>query len=311
MVASSFVHAGITCKLAAILATLLGAGSALAQDLEPRSYANTPIGMHFAIIGYVYTTGGVALDAGLPLEDAEIEIHSEILAYAHSFALLGRSAKIDAIFPVAELSGTATFAGEPAEREVSGLGDQRIRFSYNFYGAPALTLEEYLNWHQDVIAGASLQIVVPAGQYNEDRAVNLGNNRWAFKPELGISKALGDLILELQTGVTVYTDNGDYIGGRTREQDPILAIQGHGIYSVWRGVWAALDATYYYGGNTTVNGVESDDKQSNLRLGGTLALPLSRHQSVKLFASGAVLTSSGTDFTNVGIAWQYRWGGGL
>jgi hypothetical protein len=141
--------------------------------------------------------------------------------------------------------------------------------------------------------------------------VNIGTNRWAFKPELGISKGLGPLTLELATGVSFYTDNRDFLGGQTRAQDPIYSIQGHVIYSLRSGIWLAVDGTYYTGGRTTIDGVEGNDLQKNWRVGLTVALPVNRHNSLKLYASTGVFTRTGSDFDTVGVAWQYRWGGGL
>jgi hypothetical protein len=92
--------------------------------------------------------------------------------------------------PYAWISGTAQFAGQPREREVSGFGDPRLRFSVNFYGAPALS-KEFAGYRQDLIVGASVQVSAPLGQYSDNRFVNIGSNRWAVKPELGISKAWG------------------------------------------------------------------------------------------------------------------------
>jgi hypothetical protein len=101
------------------------------------------------------------------------------------------------------------------------------------------------------------------------------------------------------------------LGGKTRQQDPIYSVQGHVLYSFSRGIWAALDATYYTGGQTTVNGVTGNDREGNSRAGVTVALPISRYNSIKLYGSSGVSTRTGTDFDTVGIAWQTRWGGGL
>jgi hypothetical protein len=141
--------------------------------------------------------------------------------------------------------------------------------------------------------------------------VNIGTNRWAFKPELGISKGLGPLTLELATSVSLYTDNPDFLGGQTRAQDPIYSVQGHVIYSLRSGIWLAVDGTYYTGGRTTVDGVEGNDLQKNWRVGLTVALPINRYNSLKLYATTGVFTRTGSDFDTVGVAWQYRWGGGL
>jgi len=297
--------------LAACLAVWLAPGAARAQDLEPRSYANTPVGLNFVVAGYAYQQGDVVTDPGLPITDAKIHVHSSILAYARAFGLFGKSAKIDAIVPYSWVSGTASFQGQPQERIVDGFNDPRLRLSVNFYGAPALAMPEFLDYRQDLIIGASLQVVMPLGQYDGSRLINIGSNRWAFKPELGISKALGPLTLEVAPSITVYTENHDFFGGNTRKQDPVYAVQAHAIYRFSEALWGSLDGTYYGGGRTAVDGKENDDTQSNARLGVTVALSVTRHYSVKLYASKAVETRIGGHFDLIGLALQYRWGGGL
>jgi hypothetical protein len=301
-------------RLSVVLLTLalaaLGAGAA-AQDLEPRAYLNTPVGLNFLLAGYGYTDGGVATDPALPLQNAHLQIHSTVLAYARALNVWGTSGKVDVVVPYAWLSGSADVMGQPRESEVSGFADPRFRFSVNLYGAPALSLQEFVNYRQNLIIGASLQVSAPLGQYDADKLVNIGTNRWSCKPELGISKAVGPLTLELTTGVTLYTDNHDFFGGKTRAQAPIYSVQGHVSYSLGAGIWAALDGTYYTGGRTTVDGVEGNDLQNNTRLGVTIALPVNRHTSVKLYGSTGVSTRTGSDFDAVGIVVQYRWGAGL
>jgi hypothetical protein len=201
--------------------------------------------------------------------------------------------------------------GQPRERNVSGFNDPLFRFSANFIGAPALSLQEFANYQQDVIIGASIQVSAPLGQYDKDKLVNLGNNRWFVKPDMGISKAWGAFALELSAGVYFFTKNDDYFGGKTLKQDPLLTTQVHATYNLGRGVWAALSWTYDYGGRTTIDGVRSDDSHSNSRLGATLAVPVNRNNSIKLFGSSSLHTSAGTQFDLVGIVWQFRWGQGL
>jgi hypothetical protein len=296
---------------AALVVTALAASGAYGQDLEPRAYANTPTGLNFLIAGYGYLTGGVATDPSLPLQNADLQVHSALLAYARALDVWGTSGKVDVIVPYAWLSGSADVMGQPRERTVSGFADPRLRFSVNLYGAPALSLQEFAHYRQGLIIGASLQVSAPLGQYDADKLVNIGTNRWSFKPEVGISKAWGPLTLELATGVTLYTDNDDFFGGKTRAQAPIYSVQGHVSYTLGAGIWVAVDGTYYTGGRTTIDGVEGNDLQKNTRLGVTMALPVNRYTSVKLYASTGVSTRTGSDFDVVGIAWQYRWGGGL
>jgi hypothetical protein len=283
---------------------------ASAQELEPRAYTNAPVGLNFLIAGYTYSHGGVAVDPSVPLTDASIRIDTAVFAYARSLDVAGLSGKFDIVLPYAWLSGSAQYAGEPREREVAGLADPRLRVSVNLYGAPALSVPEFASYRQDVIAGASLSVTAPLGQYDSDKLVNIGTNRWSVKPELGISKAVGPMTLELATAVTFYTANDNFFGGSTVEQDPIYSVQGHLTYSLAAGAWAAVNATYYTGGRSTVDGVPGDDLQENTRVGATFAYPVDRHHSLKLYASTGVSTRTGSDFDTVGIAWQYRWGAG-
>jgi hypothetical protein len=290
---------------------MLAAASARAQHLEPRAYANTPVGMNFLIAGYTYSTGGLATDPALPLTNAQLEIHAPFVAYARAFDAWGKSAKFDTVIASACLDGTADLNGSPVSRDVCGLVDPTFRVSVNLYGAPALQLKDFASYKQDLIVGASLLVQAPLGQYDPTRLVNLGTNRWAFRPEIGVSKALGALTVEAMLGATLFTTNDDFFGGQRREQDPVYSTQLHLIYQFTGGTWIAVNGNYYMGGRTTVDGVAQNDELSNSRFGVTLALPWDRLHSIKLYASEGVAVRAGSDFKTVGLAWQYRWGGGL
>ena len=296
-----------------LAACLLSAAwsNASAQEIEPRAYSNAPIGVNFLVVGYAYTEGGLAFDPAAPLTEPELSTSGPVMAFARSLELFGKSAKFDIIAPAAKLSGSALLNGEPVERNVDGFFDTRFRVSVNLLGAPALSLKEFAGYKPDLIVGVSLQVSAPTGQYDNTRVVNLGGNRWWFKPELGVSKTRGPWTLEGKAAVTLFTDNDDFFGGQTRGQDPLYSLQGHLIYGFRSGIWASFDATYFVGGRTTLNGVLNSDLQQNWRLGGTLAFPLDRENSIKLYASSGVRARTGDSYDLVGVAWQYRWGGGL
>jgi len=295
----------------ALVVIFFVATQAHAGEIEPRAYVNTPVGINFLIAGYAYSDGGLSTAASSPIKDAELKINTGVLAYARTLDMWGKSGKFDVILPYSHLSGTAMVSGDPRERNVSGLNDPRFRVSVNFYGAPALSLKEFADYQQDLLIGASLQVSAPLGQYDEERLVNLGNNRWFVKPDIGISKAWGPLVIELSSGVFFFNKNEDYFGGKTLEQDPVWSTQIHTTYNFGRGIWAAASVTEDYGGRTTIEGVQSDDLGNNSRLGLTLALPVNRNNSIKFFASTSIHTTSGSDYDLAGIFWQYRWGGGL
>jgi hypothetical protein len=164
---------------------------------------------------------------------------------------------------------------------------------------------------QETIIGMSFRLTAPLGVYENDRLLNIGTNRWSFKSELGISRAINRLTLEGAIAAVLYTDNDDFDNGKTREQDAIYSMQGHIIYTFSRHVWASIGATYYAGGRTTIDDIANDDKLQNWRTGFAVALPINRYHSIKLFGSSGISTRTGTDYDSVGLAWQYRWGGGI
>ena len=304
---------GWWCAWAAALVLVglaLSARGADAQELEPRSYANAPVGMNFLVAGYGYTRGSLVFSATTPLADAEVETHAAFLAYARVLDVWGRSGKLTLVLPAAAASGSATLAGEEREREVSGLADPRVRFSVNLYGAPALSMEEFQHYQPDLIVGVSLDVAPPLGQYDPDKLLNLGTNRWLVKPELGASKTLGPFTLEASAAVTFFTPNNDFLGGKTLEQSPLFSAQAHVIYQFRSGIWAALNGTYYAGGRPTIDG-DRGDTLEHARLGLTISIPVNRHNSIKLHGSTGVYSRSGANFDALGIAWQVRWGGGL
>jgi len=297
--------------------TLASTPALRAQQLEPRAYANLPIGLNFFIAGYAYSRGDVLLDPSLPVSDASARINTFLLGYVRSLDVWGRSGSVGVVLPYAGIaaSGQITVSGEsetqPASVTRYGFGDPALRIAVNLYGAPALPLERFREYRQDTIVGTSLTVTAPWGRYDGTKLVNVGTNRWSFKPEVGVSQALGPWILEGAFGVTLFTENDDFFGGHTRKQDPLYAVQAHAIYYFDPGLWAALDVTYYAGGRTSVDGTLNNDLQQNSRWGFTLGKSLDVRNSFKLYFSSGVVARTGSKFQTGGIAWQRLWGAGL
>jgi hypothetical protein len=294
---------------ACVLLAAAPRGGALAQDLEPRLYTNVPVGMNFLGAGYAYSEGGVLFDPSVALDNAAIELDGPLLGYGRSVRFGPFSGKVDGAIAHVCLDGAADFEGERVTRNVCGFTDARVRATVNFLGAPPLTRPEFASYRQDWVFGGSLQLGVPVGQYDPARLVNIGTNRMSAKLDFGVSKNLQRWLLEISLGETLYEDNGDFFGGRVREQERITSLQGHAVYRFSQGSWLAFDATRYHGGQTTTNGVPSPDRQSNVRVGVTASVPINSKQSVKINASTGVSTRTGTDFDTVVAVWQYAWGG--
>ena len=135
----------------------------------------------------------------------------------------------------------------------------------NFIGAPALTAAEFKDYRQNLILGASLRIIVPLGQYDDTKLVNIGSNRWSLKPEIGCSKAFGPWTIEVAPAVTFYTDNGNFSVADTRP-GANYSTQANLIYTFAPSCWLAVNAAYFAGGRTTVDGVKNNDRRKVLVL---------------------------------------------
>lgn len=182
-----------------------------------------------------------------------------------------------------------------------------MRLAVNLFGGPAVTPAEFARRPPGRSLGAGLVVSAPSGQYNSKKIVNFGANRWGFKPELGYSHVSSRWISELTAGVWMFTDNGDF-HGMTKGQDPIASLQAHLSYTVQNGMWLALDANYFTGGRSTLDGVELDDLQENTRVGLTLSIPLGRRDSIKIAGHTGAATSAGADFDIGSVTYLRRFG---
>ncbi len=295
----------------ALVAIALATATASAQELEPRLFSPAPTGMNIVLGAFGYSFGNILLDPAVPVEDLDARLAIFTAGYVRTLNVFGASAKIDAILPVVGGDWKAVLDGQDTTRSATGLGDARVRFSVLFSGAPALSRKEFASYKPGTIVGGGLQVWVPLGQYDPDRLLNLGSNRWVFRPQLGVSQTLARWVLEAAAAAWFYTDNTNFFGGDTLSQNPIAALQGHVTYQFGQGFWAAADAGYGRGGQTSVNDEEKDTRISNWRLGVTLAFPISSHDSIKLAFISGLRAGKGADYSTILGAYQYRWFDGL
>ena len=281
--------------------------AASAQQLEPRAYTPLPINLSFVGLPYVYQTGSMVTDPTTPIQDVDAKINALAAIYIRTFDFMGRSASAGLALPYVwgTISGDVFEQARTITR--SGQGDLQLRLMSNIFGGPALTGPELARAPLKTTLGATLVVSMPTGQYDGAKLINIGTNRWAFKPELGLAQPVGKWTFELYTGVWFFTANDDFLGGNRRTQDPILALQGHIIYTFCPGLWLAVDGTWYSGGQTEVNGVFDADRQKNTRIGTTLAVPLGHGHAVKLAWAKGATTRIGQNFTTYGLTYQFRW----
>jgi hypothetical protein len=286
-----------------------------AQDLAPRAYLITPLGSNAVSLADTYNDGDLLLEGAAPIEGATARLNAPSLTYYRAFSLLGRSANVVAGMAYGVGTFEGSVLGEPASIRRSGLFDSVVRVSVNLVGGPAMSLGEMRKWQQETLLGASLKVVAPTGQYDSTKLINLGANRWAFKPELGLSRRWGHWVLDAYASAWFFTENPEFFsrnayvpGVQSQTQDPVAVLETHLSYDVRPRFWVSLDANFWRGGTTSLNGVENKATlQQSSRVGITAAVPVTRHQSLKLsYARGAYIRFGG-DYQVLSAAWQYSW----
>lgn len=290
---------------------LLLPSMARTQELETRYYINMPVGINLFQVGYGRSEGNVLIDPSLPIEGLNAGLNLVSFKYGRVFDFFGRSAKFEALLPFATGHWEGELEGEHRERDVSGLADARFTLNVNFVGSPSLEMPEFRSYRQKTIVGAVFQVIVPTGMYDGRKLINIGANRWGFRPQIGVSHAVGKWVIEAAGTLWLFTENDDFFGETSLSQDPLYAIQGHFVYNFKPGLWLGFDIGYADGGTTTIGGDIKNTLQKNTRAGVTFQYPFKRRHAMRIAFSRGVRTRIGADFTSFIAGYAIMWGRGL
>ena len=300
-----------------LLLCLFCARGICAQDLAPRAYLITPLHSNAVTLTYSFYDGNIIFDGTVPITGATARVNVSVFNAYHSFNLFGRTASFLVSLPY----GVGNFHGHVAGAETlayrSGLLPVTLRLSVNLIGGRSMSLDEFREWRQKTILGASLKLVPATGQYDPTKLINYGTNRWALKPELGYSRRCGHWILDAYGGAWIFTTNAEFfshnqfsLGTNTQSESPVGAFEVHVSYDFKPRLWVSLDGNYWFGGTTALNGISNPGTfQRNSRVGLTASFPVTTHQSLKLNYSDGAYILYGGNYHNVSIGWQYSWFG--
>lgn len=282
-----------------------------AQDLEPRRWTHMPVGMNVFGVSYAYTEGAIGFDPVLELEQVTVDSHTTVLAYSRAFDCLGKSARLDVIVPSQSVRWDGLVSGTPGSREATGLADPWMRFSLLLLGAPPLRGKDYAAYRAahpvQTVAGVALAVSLPLGQYDADALLNIGSNRFAFRPQIGVVHTRGPWSFELTSSMYLFTDNDDFFNGNTRAQDPVYALQGHAIRRFAGGWWGSLSAGHGWSGETTVNGVSRRDPRESLLSALSVGVPVGKTQGLKLnYLRSDKQKTVGSDVESLVLSWSLR-----
>ena len=251
-----------------------------ALDFTPRQWSHLPVGLNFAGVAYADTEADIAVNPVTMLEDVEMELETWVSKYIRTFELLDKSVRIDLTQAYIQGEWTGLLEGVPASVYRSGFSDTFVRFGVNLYGAPPLSAKEFAAYKSskeiDTVVGAALVVRLPTGQYKDDKLINLGKNRFTFRPQLGVTHTRGKWTTEVTGEVAFHTDNDDFFNGQTLEQDPTYIIHAHLIHTFRPGLWVSSSIGYDYVGENSIDGVDSDNEKENFGWALNFAYPINR-----------------------------------
>ena len=286
--------------------------ASLALEMEPRLWSYLPMDINFGGVAYAYTSADIAFDPVLKLENVEMDLNTWAAKYIRTFELFGKAARVDFTQGYQEAKWQGLLDGAPATLNREGFADTFVRVATNLYGAPALKAKDYRDYQiahdAETVIGVGMVIRLPTGHYLDDKLLNLGENRFVFRPQIGLSHQQGNWTSEITSEVSFYTENDEFFDGNKLKQKPLYIIHGHINYSFRPGLWVGASVGYDYGGETKLNGENKDDKKQEVGWGLSAAYPLSQVLGIKFtYINTRTRESTGLDTDNYLASLTYMW----
>jgi hypothetical protein len=290
------------------VAVLHGADPASAQFTDPRTYENTPVGTNQLEFGYAFVRANASIDAALILPGAELNLNQGMIDYTRYFGWRDRLMWVEAAVPVAGLSGS--IGGTNVHSATSGAGDSSFALAMLLKGGPALTQAQFEDYKPGTTLGVSFAVTAPTGSYDSARILNLGADRWSFKPEIALSHPFGPdqrWEFDAYANVYFYTDNTSYRGREILRQESLPGFEAHISRSLNDRFWASLDTRYSFRATTFVDGIDQNNPQQNFILGTELNAALGRQNSMVFEVGKSLVYRNGPALTGFSVKYDYTW----
>jgi len=283
-----------------------------ALEPEPRKWNHLPMGTNYAGVGYAHTEADIAFDPTLLLEDVKMDMDTWVGQYIRTFELFDKSARVDLTQTHLNAEWKGLLNGAPVSTARNGWSDSIVRLAMNLYGAPPLSGKEFAAYRAkmdvETIVGVGLVVRLPTGQYMDDKLINLGENRFVFRPQLGVLHTCNHWTVEGTAEVAFHTDNDDFFNGKKLEQKPLYILYGNLSYMFRPGQWLSAGVGYDYGGEHSVDNVDKNDRMQDIGWALTYAYPLSRQSGIKIkYVGTRTQESTGSDSDTVLTTLSYAW----
>lgn len=267
---------------------------------------------NFGGVGFASTSADIYFDPALKLEKVEMSLNTTVAKYIRTFELFKKSTRIDLTQGYQEGRWSGLLDGTAASATRSGLSDSFVRIAMNVYGAPPLKGKAFGAYrggqNVETIVGLGLAVRLPTGDYHEEKLINLGQNRFAFRPQIGVIHKRGKWSYEATGEVSIYTDNSEFYNGNTLEQAPLYFVHGHVMYTFRPGMWLGVSGGFDYGGNSKVNGVDKDNRGQNVGWAFNFACPITRKMGAKVtYVGSRTKENVGFDSQTLAAGLAFMW----
>ena len=299
----------MTAKCVIALVLIMVSPAIIAQDLEPRRWTQLPVGTKTFGIGYAGQAADIYFNPMIGITDGTAKLNAWLARYSYSFNWSGKTARLDGILPYVSGTWRGLVDGEPGQRTVRAGGDPWLRLSVNFYGSPALQGQEFLDFvnanQARTTVGASLAVSLPWGGYDPEELINVGRNRYTFRPQFGMLHQRGPWSYELTGSVYVFSDNDDFVESIMLSQEPIFALQAHVTRNFKGNFWLGAGAAYAAGGDVKLDRARTAYEVDNVLWNLVGSYKITRNQSLMLaWQIGRTQIDAGSDSDSWLLSWS-------
>ena len=288
---------------------LLAAVPVFAQDLDPRAYAESPDQLHGGDhrLRLLERFGADRPDASGPGRQGQHQ--HPVSGRARVFNLFGKTAQALAALPYSWAEVTGEINEQAARTTRSGLSDMRLRLSVLVAGAPAVTLQQLAKSPRKPVIGASLLVTAPTGRTYPQKFINLGANRWGFKPEIALSSTHRQPVARrrLRRRLDVHRERFLLSWHREPEAGPGRRAAGTPQLLVHPEDLDRARRDHLPGRAGDGERSQGGDRLTSTRIGATLAFSVGSRHSIKIAYSTGAIVRFGANFDTFSIGWQTAW----
>jgi hypothetical protein len=233
---------------------------------------------------------------------------------SYSLGIAGGSVDVNANTNVpSQIVPPGITPGVAFSQSASGFADPSAQLVVNLFGTPPLKANfDLLDYEPTWTLDTAVMLGVPIGEYDDDKLVNMGLNRWfgrvafPFKYHFGVFTPGYMSSLEVTPSVWLFAENDDFMGQKL-ENDPMWQLEAHLTHDFTPSFFGSLDLLYRGGFQSEVNGVEVGDELDIGNLGFTLSYQVTDNLSIRTGFSSNVFGDNNLDNSIIRIQFVYGW----